>query len=306
MAAVPIQAALAAPAIVAPLVGIDFMLAVIGFNDGNERARIMEAGLAAYEDFRFLKEKNITNMADEFGKRTIADGRIVFGLGRVMKLIGIMHWIQDHYRTDDVPDHDTFNLHELAEAQNRAIVRQANKDSEDTNTKTAKPGQFKDESKWPEWEKAFMTYLAIVPGVNGIPLSYVVREDEHPDPNAVYTTFKQRMIARAPLTGQNYDSDTFQVHTLLAGFIQGEQSESWIRHLAKHEDGRRDMIALRRHYAGEGNSTRRISDAKRIQTTLHYKSERALPFNKFLDSLQKMFTIFEEENEPLTERAKVN
>jgi hypothetical protein len=31
-----------------------------------------------------------------------------------------------------------------------------------------------------------------------------------------------------------------------------------------------------------------------------------LPFNKFLDSLQRMFTIFEEENEPLTERAKVD
>ena len=31
-----------------------------------------------------------------------------------------------------------------------------------------------------------------------------------------------------------------------------------------------------------------------------------MPFNKFLDSLQKMFTIFEEENEPLTECAKVD
>jgi hypothetical protein len=88
--------------------------------------------------------------------------------------------------------------------------------------------------------------------------------------------------------------------------LQGEQSESWIRNIARYQDGRCDIIALRRHYAGEGNSTRRISDAKRIQSTLHYKSERALPFNKFLDSLQKMFTIFEEENEPLSERAKVD
>jgi hypothetical protein len=50
------------------------------------------------------------------------------------------------------------------------------------------------------------------------------------------------------------------------------------------------MIALRRHFAGEGNSTRRIADAKRLQATLHYKTERALPFSKFLDSLQKIFT----------------
>ena len=92
----------------------------------------------------------------------------------------------------------------------------------------------------------------------------------------------------------------------MIGFLQGENTENWIRNIAKYQDGRRDIIALRRHYAGEGNSTRRIADAKRIQSTLHYKAERALPFNKFLDSLQRMFTIFQEEGEPLTERAKVD
>jgi hypothetical protein len=67
------------------------------------------------------------------------------------------------------------------------------------------------------------------------------------------------------------------------------------------------MIALHCYYAGEGNSTHHIGDANRIQSTLHYKSKRALPFNKFLlNTLQKMFTIFEEENEPLSERAKVD
>jgi hypothetical protein len=66
------------------------------------------------------------------------------------------------------------------------------------------------------------------------------------------------------------------------------------------------MTALRRHYAGEGNSTRRIADAKRIQSTLHYKSERALPFSTFLDNLQKMFSIYKKEKEELTERAKVD
>ena len=96
------------------------------------------------------------------------------------------------------------------------------------------------------------------------------------------------------------------MHNLIIGFLQGENTENWIRNIAKYQDGRRDMIALRRHYAGEGNSTRRIADAKRIQNTLHYKTERALLFNKFLDSLQRMFTTFEEENEPLTERAKVD
>jgi hypothetical protein len=160
--------------------------------------------------------------------------------------------------------------------------------------------------KWPEWEKSFGNYLSIIPGVNGVPLSYVVREIEDPDPDTVYTSFNERMIGRAPLTGQYFVADSRRVHQLLTGYLQGENTEAWIRSIAKFQDGRRDMIALRRHYAGEGNSTRRIADAKKIQNTLHYKSERSLPFNKFLDSLQRMFTIFEEENEPLTERAKVD
>ena len=114
------------------------------------------------------------------------------------------------------------------------------------------------------------------------------------------------MINRALLNGQYYIADSRRVHNLIIGFLQGENTENWIRNIAKYQDGRRDMIALRRHYAGEGTSTRRIADTKRIPNTLHYKTERTLPFNKFLDSLQRMFTIFEEENEPLTERAKVD
>ena len=187
-----------------------------------------------------------------------------------------------------------------------AQIRKSDIDLVATNSKAADPGKFKDERKWPEWEKAFINYLAVIPGVSGIPLSYVVREAEDPEAEADYGSFNERMIHRAPLNGQYYIADARRVHTLLLGFLQGEQTENWIHSISRNQDGRRDMVALRRHYAGEGNSTRRIADAKKIQSSLHYKTERALPFNKFLDSLQRMFTIFEEENEPLSERAKVD
>jgi hypothetical protein len=287
------------------IVGMHFILDAIGF-DEDECGGIMEAGLSQFEDFRYLVEKDIRDMADEFGKRSIAQGRIVFGLGRTKKLTGVMHWVQDRFRANDVPDHADFNEPALYEALSLAQIRKSDIDLVDTNTKAANPGKFKDERKWPEWEKAFINYLSVIPGVSGIPLSYIVRDEEFPVAGIVYATFNDRMVNRAPLTGQYYIADARRVHNLLVGFLQGENTENWIRNIAKYQDGRRDMIALRRHYAGEGNSTRRIADAKRLQATLHYKTERALPFNKFLDSLQKMFTIFEDENEPLTERAKVD
>jgi hypothetical protein len=68
---------------------------VIGFEGANERNNIMDAGLAQFEDFRYLVEKDVRDMADKFGKRTQANGRIVFGLGRTKKLVSVMHWVQD-------------------------------------------------------------------------------------------------------------------------------------------------------------------------------------------------------------------
>ena len=288
------------------LLGVAHVLQVIGFNLPVDRDNIMEAGIAVFEDFRYLVEKDIRDMADEFGKRTVAGGKIVFGLGRVKKLVGVMHWVQDCFRASDIPNHEHFDEEALFEALSMSQVRKSDIDLVTTNSKAADPGKFKDERKWPEWEKAFTNYLSVIPGVTGIPLSYIVREMDIPVPGQEYPTFNDRMINRAPLTGQYFVADTRRVHNLLVGFLQGENTEGWIRSIAKYQDGRRDMIALRRHYAGEGNCTRRIGDAKKIQNFLHYRTERALPFNKFLDSLQRMFTIFEEENEPLSERAKVD
>jgi hypothetical protein len=71
--------------------GMAFILQTIGFTVAAERNSILEAGLAEYEDFRYLVEKDIRDMAEEFGKRTAANGRIVFGLGRTKKLTGVMH-----------------------------------------------------------------------------------------------------------------------------------------------------------------------------------------------------------------------
>ena len=65
------------------------------------------------------------------------------------------------------------------------------------------------------------------------------------------------------------------------------------------------MDALRKYYSGEGNTSCRIAVAERIRDTLHYKNERALTFPAFLDKMQKMFNIFEEEDEIIPEQAKV-
>ena len=69
-------------AVAVPLEGMDFLLNAIGFNIAEQRQHIMEARLADDEDFRYLVDKDIRDMAEEFGKRSQLNGRIIFGLGR--------------------------------------------------------------------------------------------------------------------------------------------------------------------------------------------------------------------------------
>ena len=65
------------------------------------------------------------------------------------------------------------------------------------------------------------------------------------------------------------------------------------------------MIALRAHFSGEGNATRRVVEADMLKETLHYKSERALSFEKFLTQCQKMYNIYAQHGKAMAEDAKI-
>lgn len=290
---------------------MDTALQWIGFENAATRDRLRVEGFDSFDDLKPMKEKDIRDLAESYGRRTAADGRFIFGIRRIHYLIGMVHWVQDFERVGEQASLDQFVddpvafRNALDIAFNRADVRRIEKEQSDTVSKAADPGKFKDERKWPEWEPAFVNYLSTIPGVTGVPLSYVVREKAEPDTEAVYDSFNERAIACSPLAGASFQADARKVHQLIKSFLQTETAEQWVKPHARKQSGRTDMEALRAHYSGEGNTSRRIANAERIRDTLHYKNERAMPFSAFLDKLQKMFNIFEEEGEAMTEQAKV-
>ena len=44
---------------------------------------------------------------------------------------------------------------------------------------TAKPTTFTETTKWTDWEPVFHNFLRAIPGRTGVPLSYVIRENEN-------------------------------------------------------------------------------------------------------------------------------
>ena len=188
----------------------------IGFDQVATRDRIREEGFETFADLATMKEKDIRDLAESYSRRTIADGRSIFGLRRIRFMNGLIHWVQDYGRIGEEPtivgiDNAEQFRAALDDAFHRADVRKIEKDQSDMVSKAADLGKFKDERKWPEWEPAFTNYLSTIPGVNGIPLSYVIRENEIPDCAIDYPSFYERAIACAPLAGPNFQADASSV-----------------------------------------------------------------------------------------------
>jgi len=281
----------------------------IGFRTEAQRVALVADCFGSFEDLKVLTEKDVATMSTDFGGRKEVRDRIYFGTRRTKSVKGLVHWIQDFYRVSETPSIVGLNevtfKQQLERALARADIRASLKNQASTAADAATPGALKSEKQWKEWEEKFVNYARSQLGSNGVPLSYVVRENEKPDTETIHPDFVNKTIACAPLAGEYYSADRLAVFNFIVSFTTGQPSGDWIKNTLKFADGRRSMQALRDHFSGEGNATRNVAEADRLKESLHYKGERAMSFETFLTQCQKMYNIYEKEGEPMTDEAKV-
>ena len=125
----------------------------------------------------------------------------------------------------------------------------------------AKPDKLTKDTKWEDWAPSFLNYLRSIPGRDGTPLKYIVRDNELPDatPNV---DFLDNYIMYAPLPGQALTIDAVEVHTFILNFItQNYESKSIIKIFENESNSRKDCITLKNHYGGQGIYDNDISKA---------------------------------------------
>jgi hypothetical protein len=66
-----------------------------------------------------------------------------------------------------------------------------------------------------DWESGLQTLFSIQVGVNGVPLAYVIREEDHVD-GTVYPSFVEECVARARLDGTEFAEDARTVHQIIS------------------------------------------------------------------------------------------
>ena len=281
----------------------------IGFTIEEHRENIRTQSLGSYEEIQSLTEKDCQAIATDWADRTIQNGRFHVGLRRLKLLQALTHWVQDFRRTSSTPTIIGLNARTfkslLFRALDRATIRKSLQDQSSSASAAASPGPLESERKWKAWEEKFVNYCRSHLGANGIPLSYVIREHDAPDTNAHYDDFVTKTIACAPLSGEFYEADRMTVFNFLVSFTIDQPSGEWIKATLRYNNGRRSMKALRNHFSGEGNTSRNKAEADKLKESLHYKNERAMTFEIFFTQCQKMYNIYDKEEEAMSEDAKI-
>ena len=281
----------------------------IGFRAENERRIVMNESFDSFRDIQVLSEEDITQLALSFSSRLAADGRILFGLKRTKYLRGLVHFIQDFYRVSDTPTIVGLTRTTFCATLDTAIQRALARSTMIRNTKlaaeAADPGKLDSENKWKQWEERFINYLTVQLGTRGVPLSYIIRENDEPDRTTAYTNFITKSIKCAPLAGEFYIADRQLVFHMIINATTGCASADWIKSTLRYSDGRRSWKKLVDHFAGEGSAAKALAEAEHLYETLHYKNERSMSFETFLTRCEKMFNIFEKQGEAMGNDAKV-
>jgi hypothetical protein len=269
-----------------PVLGL---LETVGFTDAVEHASLVEEVFPDLRTISMYTERDLKDILKEFRSRTMAAGRITIPRVRMQRTLGLIHWVQDAYRCNQEPVPADFNDVEIDTSNRHAEIRNALLEQSETVAKSAQPKKLKGKKDYNEWYDSLKNYLSLLMGTNGVPLNYVVRDHVDPPPGEVLETYDEEVYALAPLNGDYFVADACRVHQIIKTYAQGESAEEWIRTLHRYQDGRRDLLALKAHFQGEGNSSRRIAEADNIRENLHYKNEKSFRFQLFLDKLQSMF-----------------
>jgi hypothetical protein len=267
------------------------------------------------KNFLTITSRELEQVAKELASTSSGTAKMTIGLTRMKLLKGLIHWANDKERiglevTMQIPSNDEVGakfefLEELRVSIERQGIRMKTTESQsEARSKTASPGKLKDERQWDKWEKGLVLMLSILRGVNGVPLSYVIREKEH-QRGVQYNSFIDESVAKVSLKGPPFEADTRTVHETIEMLTGGENATHWLKELENKADGRKDMTALRSHFRGAGNQSRRISSAQGLHATLHYKNEQAMKFTDFITKVKAMFDIYQDCGEPQTESAKL-
>ena len=208
------------------------------------------------------------------------------------RIVALALWAKDFVRIDKKPIIDANlgqeEIHKmLQEAMERDRLRKNQKSIGEGLISQHFQVKLKSQGQWEKWMAELRSTLNSIIGVNGVPLTYVIRKIELPAVEDPDWTYSEMAINLAPLRGEMFTQDARTVHQIILRNIHEDSDAfAYLKPLWAKEDGRKDILELRERYESEGNRQALINNARATLNSLRYKNERSFPFERFCARLQ--------------------
>ena len=211
----------------------------------------------------FLSEglDGLVNMTDEdvrdtcsgYAKRTDGVFPIILTPIQKQRMRSLVLWVRDQARVaQPLAFANNTTAAELRAALAESLERERRRKDQKKAGESYLDSEFniklKSTVQWEKWYEELQATLGQIIGVRGVPLSYLIREDETPnfDPDVDYEDALDQAMT---LEGAEYTQDARTVHKLITKNIaEDSDAYTYIKTLTRFRNGRRDILALRERY----------------------------------------------------------
>ena len=237
--------------------------------------------------------------------RTAAAGCVILRTMQIKKIQALVFWVKDHHKRNLKVDPEMWTAEEVTATIQR---KEAKQNFEKIDIDIIDPGKCQTDLGWDAWQIAFVNKLnAATMGAAKVPVAYVIRVDIDDDYEFGDKEQEVRMY-QISLTGENYKRDNKLVYNMLKAASIKSDAWTWIQDHDKTSNGRKAWQSLvTNHYDGTGELSKRIEKSKEEISRLHYKDEKAFPFERYVTRLKENFFILAKyKDENLTDKQRVD
>eukprot|EP00590_Aulacoseira_subarctica_P008036 CAMPEP_0172430552 /NCGR_PEP_ID=MMETSP1064-20121228/54927_1 /TAXON_ID=202472 /ORGANISM="Aulacoseira subarctica , Strain CCAP 1002/5" /LENGTH=241 /DNA_ID=CAMNT_0013176685 /DNA_START=3 /DNA_END=725 /DNA_ORIENTATION=- len=160
---------------------------------------------------------------------------------------------------------------------------------------------------WKAWKAEFESFLAQINGADGVPLSYIIRDDDEiTEDEYALMEGQMRRIYDAPLQGDYYERDNFQVFQKLRSLLTGGLAETYLSDYEKTGDGREAWQALLTAFEGDDAKNAAITSARNdIRTSTWERNSKNWTFDQYCLKHIRAHNILKRYDVPVDESTKV-
>jgi hypothetical protein len=198
-----------------------------------------------------------------------------------MRLKTLKSWIDKEFDTvvgqpSGTLDIRRFNLEVCRELQRKLSRKGSSTVSFKSSTQTDVKdgiGTFNGKiSNWKRSKRKFEAGLAQLKNENGIPLSYVIRDDEEREAAIAAGGFAAQLY-EAPMSGPTFLQDNFRVYQNLIQWTSGGTAETYVDTYQSTQHGRNVWLALINTYEGADAKNANIQETRTLLESLKYEKD---------------------------------